>query len=106
MDDPLARIEAFRDEIAKAWLLHAVEGASLDEIGAMPVARIARELPELVADVLRDARAEEPRPSLDPDGREYRRARQIAELGGREEPRPGSVATDIGVLQTAILEVL
>ncbi len=106
MDDPLARIEDFRDEIAKAWLLRAVEGASLEEIETMPVARIARELPELVADVLRDARVEDSPPSLDPDGREYRRARQIAELGGREEPRPGSVATDIAALQTAILEVL
>ena len=106
MDDPLARIEDFRDEIAKAWLLRAVESASLDEIEAMPVARTARELPELIAEVLHDARAEESRPNLDPDGRDYRRARQIAELGGRDERRPASVATDVAALQAVILEAL
>jgi len=105
MDDPLVRIADFRDEIAKTWLLRAVADASLEEIERLPTASMARALPELITAILRDAADAEPRPDLDPDGREYRRARQIAGLR-EEEPLPARVALDIAALQSAILDAL
>ena len=44
-----------RDELAKAWLVRLIERASLDEIRELPTERIARELPELIGDIVREA---------------------------------------------------
>jgi hypothetical protein len=49
---PLARLERSRDELAKAWLVRLIERASLDEISELPTERIARELPELITDIV------------------------------------------------------
>src|SRR3712207_8812307 len=52
LDAPLARLADSREEIAKAWLMRVLERASLEEIEQMQTERIARELPELIADVV------------------------------------------------------
>ncbi len=49
---PLARLDRSRDELAKAWLVRLIERASLDEISELPTERIARELPELISDIV------------------------------------------------------
>src|SRR3954471_14394544 len=49
---PLARVERSRDELAKAWLVRLIERASLEEIRDLPTDRIARELPELISDLV------------------------------------------------------
>src|SRR4051812_50006215 len=52
---PLARLDRSRDALAKAWLVRLIERASLDEIRDLPTERIARELPELIGDIVRQA---------------------------------------------------
>ena len=49
---PLARVDRSREELAKAFLVRLIERASLDEIRDLPTERIARELPELISDIL------------------------------------------------------
>ena len=51
----LTRVEHAREEIAKRWLVRLIEHSSLDEIEGLPTERIARELPDLIADVVRSA---------------------------------------------------
>jgi hypothetical protein len=50
---PLARLDRSREELAKAWLVRLIERSSLEEIRDLPTERIARELPELISDLLR-----------------------------------------------------
>lgn len=52
---PLAALEESRAGVAKAWLLRAIEAAPLDQIEKLPVARIASELPALVAELVHAA---------------------------------------------------
>jgi diguanylate cyclase (GGDEF)-like protein len=49
---PLAALEESCAGVAKAWLVRAVEAAPLDQVDQVPVARIAAELPGLVADLV------------------------------------------------------
>ena len=49
---PLARLERSREELAKAWLVRLIERASLEEIKELPTEKIARELPELISDLV------------------------------------------------------
>jgi len=49
---PLARLDRSRDELAKAWLVRLIERASLDEISELPTEQIARELPDLISDIV------------------------------------------------------
>src|SRR5919198_3334028 len=49
---PLARVDRSREELAKAWLVRLIERASLEEIRDLPTDQIARELPELISDIL------------------------------------------------------
>ena len=62
---PIARLDRSRDELAKAWLVRLIERASLDEIRDLPTERIARELPELISDIVesRAPRANGPIPT-------------------------------------------
>ena len=55
---PLARLDRSREELAKAWLVRLIERASLDEIRDLPTDRIARELPELIGDLLQSVAAD------------------------------------------------
>ena len=49
---PLARLDRSRDELAKAWLVRLIERASLEEISELPTDQIARELPDLISDIV------------------------------------------------------
>src|SRR5688500_12187639 len=52
---PLSRLDRARDELAKAWLVRLIERASLDEIRELPTERIAKELPDLISELVRTA---------------------------------------------------
>ena len=83
MDGPIARLEETRGELAKAWLMRALGRASLDEIERLPTARIARELPELIAEIARAAR-----PEAEQDAARYVEwAKRLADLTGHEGAR-------------------
>lgn len=106
LDAPLTRLEDQRDELAKAWLLRVVEESSLDEIERLPIARITRELPELIVDIIRAVAEGHGRAALEPDGREYRRAAQLTGLRGRDAPEPTELVMDIAALQSVMIDAL
>ena len=85
-----------RAGVAKAWLVGAIEAAPLDQVERMPVGRIASELPELVADLVRAAAAEAPAAT--------ERAAWLDRLTGLrgDGPSPGP-ARDLGMLHAAML---
>ena len=86
LDAPIARLEERRGKLAKDWLLHVLDRASLDEIERKPTARVVRELPELIGEILAEAAAPAVRP-LPARHREW--ALHLAQLAGRD---PSDVA--------------
>ncbi len=111
MHAPIARLEETRGELAKTWLLRTIERASLDEIERLPTARIARELPALIADIARaageiattepepDAGAAAGLPHLD-------WAKRLAELTGREQLLGPQLIRDVAGLQSVMITSL
>jgi hypothetical protein len=102
---PLARLERTRDELAKAWLVRLIERASLDDIRDLPTERIAREMPELISDLLRAVAANgTPDLSLSPE-----QVQRAATLGALREGRDDSaadLARDIAALQSVLVRAL
>jgi diguanylate cyclase (GGDEF)-like protein len=102
MDAPIARLEETRGELAKAWLMRAVGRSSLEEIERLPTARIARELPELIAEIARAARDE-----LKPEAaRHVDWAKRLAELTGRDGMLDSQLIRDISGLQSVMISAL
>jgi diguanylate cyclase (GGDEF)-like protein len=102
---PLARLDRLRDELAKAWLVRLIERASLDEIKELPTDRIARELPELISDIV-GALAE---PNGDPyelSQEQADRAAALAALRSGRETSAGDVARDVAALQAVLVRAL
>jgi len=102
---PLARLDRSRDELAKAWLVRLIERASLDEIKELPTDRIARELPELIGDIVTSV--------TDANGNSYElseeQARRVAALAALRSGRAtsaGDVARDVAALQAVLLRAL
>ena len=107
LDAPLTRLEEQRDELTKTWLLRVVEESSLEEIERLPMARIVRELPELIGDIVRAVgEGHGRRPGLEPEGREYRCASQLTGLRGREAPEPTELVMDIAALESVMIDAL
>jgi diguanylate cyclase (GGDEF)-like protein len=102
---PLARLDRSRDELAKAWLVRLIERASLDEIKELPTDRLARELPELISDIVGSV--------AEPNGDPYalseeqaERAASLAALRGGRETSAAEVARDIAALQAVLVRAL
>jgi diguanylate cyclase (GGDEF)-like protein len=103
---PLARLDRSRDELAKAWLVRLIERASLDEIRELPTEQIARELPDLITDIVRSA--SDVGRGVDPYGlseEQAARAASLAALRGREGAA-GEVARDVASLQAVLVAAL
>ncbi len=104
---PLARLERSRDELAKAWLVQLIERASLDEIRELPTEQIARELPDLITDIVRAAARADGADSYRLSGEQAQRAVALAELrGGGGEASPTDVARDVASLQRVLVHAL
>ena len=105
---PLARLDRSRDELAKAWLVRLIERASLDEIRELPTEQIARELPELITDIVRSA--SEVGRGADPYSLSEEQAARAASLaalrGGRREGAASSLARDVSSLQAVLVAAL
>jgi diguanylate cyclase (GGDEF)-like protein len=102
---PLARLDRSRDELAKSWLVRLIERASLEEIQELPTDRIARELPELIGDIVGSVAEANGGPyelSADQAGR----AAALAALRGGRETSAGDVARDIASLQAILVRAL
>ena len=102
---PLARLDRSRDELAKAWLVRLIERASLEEIKELPTERIARELPELIGDIV-GAVAEGNGGPLELTEDQAARAAALAGLRPGREPRAADVARDVAALQAVLVRAL
>jgi diguanylate cyclase (GGDEF)-like protein len=108
VDAPIARLEELRGELAKTWLLRTVEQLSLDELERLPTARIARELPGLIAEIARAAgevsdNDDPAAAAVDPRARHIDWAKQLAELSGREQLLGPHLIRDIAGLQSVMI---
>ena len=102
---PLARLDRSRDELAKAWLVKLIERASLDEIAELPTDRIARELPELIGDIVRRAADAEDAYELSAD--EIQRAAAVGALrAGTRDRNAAELARDLASLQAVLVRAL
>jgi diguanylate cyclase (GGDEF)-like protein len=94
---PLAALDESRAGVAKAWLLKAMDAAPLDQIERLPVARIAADLPPLVADLTQAAAGDQPVPA-------GLRGAFLDRLAGlRSDEGQGSPVRDLGWLHEAML---
>jgi len=102
---PLARLERSRDELAKAWLVRLIERASLDEISELPTEQIARELPDLISDIVATVAAANGDPS-ELTELQTQRAAALAGLRAGRETSAADVARDIAALQAVLVRAL
>jgi diguanylate cyclase (GGDEF)-like protein len=102
LDAPIARLEETRGELAKAWLMLALERSSLSEIERLPTARIARELPDLIAEVAAAARQDE----MPETAHHVEWAKRLAELTGREGTLDSHLIRDVSRLQSVMISSL
>ena len=105
INGPFARLDRSRDELAKAWLVRLIERASLDEIRDLPTDRLARELPELIGDLVHACAAN----GAEPDGlaaRGIERAAALVALRGGGEASAGDLARDVASLQAVLVRAL
>jgi diguanylate cyclase (GGDEF)-like protein len=102
---PLARLDRSREELAKAWLVRLIERASLEDIKELPTGRIARELPELITDMVQAVSADGSGPvELSDGGAE--RAAALAELRAGRESSAAELARDVASLQAVMVKAL
>ena len=99
MDAPVRRLEESRGELAKQWLVRMVSQSSLHDVERLDTAKIARELPTLIADIARALH--EPVP--DPAVRRLEFATRLAELSGREGIAAPQLVRDLGTLQSVLI---
>jgi diguanylate cyclase (GGDEF)-like protein len=102
---PLARLDRSRDELAKAWLVRLIERASLDEISELPTEQIARELPELISDIVSSVASTNGDP-YDLSEQQVQRAAALAGLRSGRETSASDVARDIAALQAVLVRAL
>ena len=103
---PLARLDRSRDELAKAWLVRLIERASLDEIRELPTERIARELPDLITEIVRAGSEGEGDPFELPKDQAERAASLATMRGGTREVQAADVARDVMTLQSVLVRAL
>jgi diguanylate cyclase (GGDEF)-like protein len=102
---PLARLDRSRDELAKAWLVRLIERASLEEISELPTDQIARELPELISDIVGAVASDNGDPYQLTE-RQTQRAAALAGLRSGRDTSAGEVARDIAALQAVLVRAL
>ncbi|MGI8584778.1 MAG: GGDEF domain-containing protein, partial [Thermoleophilaceae bacterium] len=104
MDASLTRLESARDDLARRWLMRVIERSSLDEVAALPIERIARELPGLVSELVRAA-AGGPQDGAEPAS-VGRIVGLLTNLRGRDRPDPVELTRDVAALQSVMAEAL
>jgi diguanylate cyclase (GGDEF)-like protein len=102
LDAPLARLEETRGDLAKAWLMRALDRASLEEIERLPTGRIVRELPELIGEIAAAARSE----AAPESARHVDWAARLAELTGRGGTLDPQLVRDVTGLQSVMITSL
>jgi two-component system cell cycle response regulator len=102
---PLARLDRSREELAKAWLVRLIERASLEEIKELPTEKIARELPDLITDLVGAMAANGAEP-IELDEEQIARAAALAALRENRESAVADVARDVAALQSVLVRAL
>jgi diguanylate cyclase (GGDEF)-like protein len=102
LEGPLARLEESREALAKAWLVRLIERTPLEEIEKLQTDVVARELPELIRDVVKVLRSDDPEEELAPDSDLYRRAARLGELRGGDTPSTYRLARDLAALESVV----
>jgi diguanylate cyclase (GGDEF)-like protein len=102
---PLARLDRSRDELAKAWLVRLIERASLEEISELPTEQIARELPQLISDIVEQVASTNGDP-YDLSEKQTQRAAALAGLLSGRDTSAADVARDIAALQAVLVRAL
>jgi diguanylate cyclase (GGDEF)-like protein len=102
---PLARLDRSRDELAKAWLVRLIERASLDEISELPTEQIARELPDLISDIVERVASTNGDP-YELSEQQAKRAAALAGLRAGRDTSAADVARDIAALQAVLVRAL
>ena len=102
---PLARLDRSRDELAKAWLVRLIERASLEEISELPTEQIARELPDLISDIVEQVASTNGDP-YELSEKQTQRAAALAGLRGGRDTSAADVARDIAALQAVLVRAL
>jgi diguanylate cyclase (GGDEF)-like protein len=102
---PLARLDRSREELAKAWLVRLIERASLEEIRDLPTEQIARELPDLISDLVGAMSSDGTVPFELTDEQE-RRAASLALLRSGRDSTASEVARDVAALQAVLVRAL
>src|SRR4051794_1554254 len=103
---PLARLDRAKEDLAKAWLVRVIERASLEEIRALPTDRIARELPELIGDLLRAAAEADAAGGAELSEDATVRAAGLAALRAGGEFSAAELARDIAALHAVLVRAL
>jgi diguanylate cyclase (GGDEF)-like protein len=102
---PFAHLDRAREELAKAWLVRLIERASLDEIRDLPTERIARELPELISDLVQAVAQDNGEPyELSAD--QHQRAAALALLRAGRDSSAADLARDLAALQAVLVRAL
>jgi diguanylate cyclase (GGDEF)-like protein len=102
---PLARLDRSREELAKAWLVRLIERSSLEEIRDLPTERIARELPELIGDMLHAVARDGGDPyELSPE--QQQRAAALSVLRAGRESSVADLSRDLAALQAVLVKAL
>jgi diguanylate cyclase (GGDEF)-like protein len=99
----LTHLEEVREELARRWLVRVIEGSSLEDVAQLPVDRIARELPEVITDLVRSAAGDRP---ASPGDAAERAATRLAELNGRDGADPTALARGVAALGSVLTEGL
>jgi diguanylate cyclase (GGDEF)-like protein len=95
-----------RGKLAKDWLLHVLDRSSLDEIERLPTARVVRELPELIGELLVEAAALGPSERAASPTRDREWVLHLAQLAGREPGDLAELSLDLALLQSVIVAEL
>jgi diguanylate cyclase (GGDEF)-like protein len=107
LDAPLARLAEAREDLTKAWLMRVIERTDLEALSQLPTERIARDLPPLIAEIIR-AVAESPAGGAEPptSGALRERSLRLAELRGGNGEASAELARDIATLEAVMIGAL
>jgi diguanylate cyclase (GGDEF)-like protein len=106
LDEPLARLRDSREELAKAWLLRVIERTRLEDIERLPTDRIAREMPALIAEIVRSVGDAPAGAEVDATPELRERAAGLASMRGSEAEASAELARDIAGLEAVLIGAL
>ena len=102
LDVPLAHLEESREALAKAWLVRLIERTSLEDVERLQTDVVARELPELIRDLVKALRSENLEEALAPGSDLYRRAGRLGELRGGDGTSTFRLGRDLAALESVV----